>query len=300
MEWEQLEYFQTLARMEHMTKAADVLSISQPALSRSIARLESHLNVQLFDRQGRVIKLNKYGQMFLKRVDAMINEYEKGKEEIQQLLQPDQGEISFGFLHTLGAFFVPDLLASFRQHYPKVNFQLQQNHSYWLLEKLKTNELDLCVFAAIEPTKMIHWVKLWSEDLFLFVPSEHPLAGCDEVELKEIAEEPFILLKSGYALRLTVDELLEKEKVKPTIIFEGEEVSTIAGFVGAGLGVSILPDVEGLDHQKITKVKMKNHTTREIGIGWLEGKYLSPVAEKFKEYILSYSKHRSENKGESK
>lgn len=97
MEWEQLEYFQTLAQMQHVTKAAKSLSITQPALSRSIARLENHLGVPLFDRHGRSITLNQYGHIFLRRVQAMMKEYTEGKEEIQALLKPDQGEVSLGF-----------------------------------------------------------------------------------------------------------------------------------------------------------------------------------------------------------
>ena len=120
MEWEQLEYFQTLARIQHVTKAAETLSITQPALSRSIVRLENHLGVPLFDRQGRSIKLNKYGEIFLKTVDSMIREYTEGKEEIQSLLKPDQGEVSLGFLHTLGTTIVPNLIGTFKDNYPTV------------------------------------------------------------------------------------------------------------------------------------------------------------------------------------
>ncbi len=150
MEWEQLEYFQTLAQMQHVTKAAKSLSITQPALSRSIARLENHLGVPLFDRHGRSITLNQYGHIFLRRVQAMMKEYTEGKEEIQALLKPDQGEVSLGFLHTLGTTLVPDLIGSFQQEYPNIAFQLKQNHSYWLLERLKSGDLDLCLLASIK------------------------------------------------------------------------------------------------------------------------------------------------------
>lgn len=81
MEWEQLEYFQTLARIQHVTKAAETLSITQPALSRSIVRLENYLGVPLFDRQGRSITLNKYGERFLKRVDSIIKEFTEGRKK---------------------------------------------------------------------------------------------------------------------------------------------------------------------------------------------------------------------------
>lgn len=159
--------------MQHVTKAAKSLSITQPALSRSIARLENHLGVPLFDRHGRSITLNQYGHIFLRRVQAMMKEYTEGKEEIQALLKPDQGEVSLGFLHTLGTTLVPDLIGSFQQEYPNIAFQLKQNHSYWLLERLKSGDLDLCLLASIKPEKPIQWIKLWSEELFVFVPDDH-------------------------------------------------------------------------------------------------------------------------------
>ncbi|UUZ90022.1 LysR family transcriptional regulator [Paenibacillus sp. P25] len=97
MEWQQLEYFQTVARMEHMTRASEYLSVSQSALSRSIARLESELGVPLFDRQGRSITLNRYGQLFLKRVQRILKEYEEGRLEIQDLLDEEAGRSRSGF-----------------------------------------------------------------------------------------------------------------------------------------------------------------------------------------------------------
>lgn len=289
MEWEQLEYFQTLARMQHVTKAAKSLSITQPALSRSIARLENHLGVPLFDRQGRSISLNQYGHIFLRRVQAMMKEYTEGKEEIQALLKPDQGVVSLGFLHTLGTTLVPDLIGSFQQEYPNIAFQLKQNHSYWLLERLKSGDLDLCLLASIKPEDPIQWIKLWSEELFVFVPNDHPLASRESITLNEIAGERFILLKKGYALRMTVDELFEKANIQPNIMFEGEEAATAAGFVAAGLGISILPDLKGLDQSKITKIRVSwPECQRVIGIAWIKGRFVSPVAETFKQYVISH------------
>ncbi|MDK1001301.1 LysR family transcriptional regulator [Bacillus subtilis] len=289
MEWEQLEYFQTLARMQHVTKAAKSLSITQPALSRSIARLENHLGVPLFDRQGRSISLNQYGHIFLRRVQAMMKEYTEGKEEIQALLKPDQGVVSLGFLHTLGTTLVPDLIGSFQQEYSNISFQLKQNHSYWLLERLKSGDLDLCLLASIKPENPIQWIKLWSEELFVFVPNDHPLASRESITLNEIAGERFILLKKGYALRMTVDELFEKANIQPNIMFEGEEAATAAGFVAAGLGISILPDLKGLDQSKITKIRVSwPECQRVIGIAWIKGRFLSPVAETFKQYVISH------------
>src|SRR5579875_1786359 len=113
MEWHQIQYFQMVAETEHFTRAAEILSISQPALSRAISKLEEELGVQLFDRTGRNIVLNKYGKMFLQRVERSIQEIELGKQEIHDMIHPDHGTISLSFLHSLGISFIPGILKGF-------------------------------------------------------------------------------------------------------------------------------------------------------------------------------------------
>jgi DNA-binding transcriptional LysR family regulator len=290
MEWQQLEYFQTLARIQHVTRAAESLSLSQPALSRSIARLEEELGVPLFERQGRSIMLNRYGQLFLKRVNRILKEFEEGKQELSDLIHPEHGEVALGFLHTLGTSLIPDVIGAFRAQSPAVSFQLIQNHSYSLLEHLDAGELDLCVLAEPTETNMpIQWTPLWSEELFAIVPLGHPLAGERSILLEEIAHESFIFLKKGYALRRTTDRLFQQIGVSPHITFEGEEAATVAGLVAAGLGVSLLPDLRGLDKSKIVHIPVREpKCERVIGMALVEGGYLSPAALRFKEFVLDY------------
>ncbi|WP_248930714.1 LysR family transcriptional regulator [Paenibacillus hamazuiensis] len=289
MEWQQLEYFQTLAQMQHVTRAAEHLCLSQPALSRSIARLEEELGVPLFDRQGRTIVLNRYGRLFLKRVNRMLMEFHMGKQELHDLVHPEYGEIAFGFLHTLGTGVIPDLLSAFRRQFPTIGFQLTQNHSYSLLEQLNAGELDICLMAQPTESKYpVQWIPLWSEEIFATFPREHPLANAESIGLDEIADEPFIFLKKGYALRSTTDQLFGQYGISPRITFEGEEVATVAGFVAAGLGVSLLPDV-GLDKSKIAPVRIKApKCERVIGIAAIEGRYMPPAAVRFKEFVRGY------------
>ncbi|MEV9650802.1 LysR family transcriptional regulator [Bacillus sp. S2(2019)] len=286
MEWEQLEYFQTLAKLEHVTKAAVELSISQPALSRSIARLENHLGVQLFDRYKRSIKLNAYGRRFLIRVETILYEYQEGKNEIQSILNPFKGEVSLGFLHTLGTTVVPLAIKDFQSQYPDIHFQLKQNHSYWLLDQLKKGELDLCLLASVEIDDTLQWMPLWTEDLYLFVSNTHPLSAVEEVRLEALANEPFIVLKHGYALRRTVEDLFSSAQIQPEIVFESEEVATAAGFISAGLGISILPDLKGLDQTNMTKIRIQSSgCKRTIGLAWIKDRSVSPVVHTFKQYL---------------
>lgn len=294
MEWQQLEYFQVVANLQHMTRAAEALSISQPALSRSISRLEEELGVHLFERQGRTIGLNRYGRLFLQRVNRILKEYQEGRQEILNLVNPEFGEVSLGFLHTFGSQIIPDLVVSFRSLYPDVRFQLNENKTQLLLDQLESGEIDLCMASPLESRLQIQWVDLRSEELFVFVPKNHPLASRKEILLEEIANESLISFKKGYGLRAIVDHLLEEAGISPTITFEGEEVHTIAGLVASELGVALMPSFIGMDQSRLTLLPVQwPKCSRTIGIAHLEGRYLSPAAALFRQFVIDYFKERS-------
>ena len=176
MDIEQLKYFQTLAATEHVTQAAENLCISQPALSRSLARLEFQLGVPLFDREGRQLKLNRYGQDFLQHVNKILKEYDAAIRKIDSMIHPDSGEISLGFLHSLGSEVIPKIIASFKKQYPNVKFNIHQNSSKSLLEKLSNGQLDICLVTPMPGFSKIDFSILWKDELFLALPPTHPLA----------------------------------------------------------------------------------------------------------------------------
>ncbi|PZE21731.1 LysR family transcriptional regulator [Paenibacillus xerothermodurans] len=294
MEWQQLEYFQTVAHMEHMTRAAQFLSISQSALSRSIARMEQELGVPLFHREGRSITLNRYGQLFLKRVQRILKEHDEGRLEIQNLLDEEAGEITLGFLHTLGSHLIPDLIVAFREKLPNVRFQLNQNNSSSLLQQLVNGSLDLCLLSSPSEAARVEWKELWSEELFVFVPIDHPLAQRESIALKEIADEPMVSFKNGYGLRKIIDRLCMVSGFTPKIAFEGEEVPTVAGLVAAGLGVALIPDVKGVNNHNLVKIPVIwPHCQRIIGVAWVKERYLSPSAKHFLQFVMDYFHHEN-------
>ncbi|MGE6259125.1 LysR family transcriptional regulator [Heyndrickxia sporothermodurans] len=290
MEWHQIQYFQTVAKTEHITRAAELLSISQPALSRSISKLEEELGVPLFDRKGRNIILNRFGKMFLHRVERSIKEIEIGKAEIQDAIHPNHGIVSLAFLHSLGISFVPKIVSSFQSLYPNVKFKLNQASSLHVLEQLELGEIDVALLSLHQEHKEIVREPLMVEELFLIVSIQHPLANRDEVDLKAIREEPFIAFKDGYGLRTITDDLCRQANFSPHVVFEGEEIGTVAGLVAAKLGVSLVPDLSILDKSKVKLIRVREPICkRTIGIAWKEGRYLSPVTKRFIHYVKDLS-----------
>lgn len=288
MEWNQLQYFQTVAQLQHFTHAAERLSISQPALSRSIARLEDELGVPLFERQGRTVTLNPYGQIFLNRVNRAMQEISLGQHELQDMLDPLNGTVSLGFIHSQGSNLVPDLLGLFRKSFPEIRFHLYQNVTTHILDQLEAAEIDFC-FCSQPSRKNIRWIQLLTEEIILIVPKEHPLAKRSRVDLKELSEESFIVFKKELSLGEIIYALCEEAGFIPKTTFEGEEIGTVAGLVAAKLGIALIPQSKGLEMTDITQVHISGpKCQRVIGMAWVEGRYTSPAAKHFKEFVMEH------------
>lgn len=286
MELNQLEYFRTLAQIQHFTQAAKELHITQPALSLSIAKLEDELGVPLFERQGRKVCLNRYGEIFLKRIETALIEVEKGKQELLEELNPVRGTISLAFLHIMGTQIVPRLISEFGQKYPNIQFELSQFSNDVAVNKLEKGNCDFFITTSVFLKEGIRKLDLLTEELFVAVPDTHYLSQNKEVDLFEIENEAYIGIKSNCGLRDTLDLFFQKKGFTPKVKFEGEEVTTVSGLVAAGLGVSILPLAPALQLDGISWLRLKNPScTRNIGITWTESNYMSPSAQLFKTFI---------------
>ncbi|WAH37128.1 LysR substrate-binding domain-containing protein [Alicyclobacillus dauci] len=285
MQLQQLQYFCTVANMESFTKAAAHLSISQPALSRYIRSLEDELGVALFDRIGRSVRLNSFGRAFLFRIERALGEIATGLQEVRELDDPLSGTVAFGFYLTFGFHLVPDIIGKFHQQYPQVEFKLHQNSTQWIMDKLLSGEVDLCMTSPIEPRKGIAWRKLVEEELFVYLPIGHPLADRSSINLSELSNEFFISLKEGNAIRTQTEELCKSVGFTPVFRFEGEDVPTVASMVAAGLGATLIPAFSGI--KTIKQIPVLNPVCRrEIALAWLEERKLAPSAELFRHFIL--------------
>jgi hypothetical protein len=292
MELNQLEYFVALAHIKNFTKAAKSLNVSQPALSRSISRLEKDLNIPLFIRDSRKVNLTQYGQTFLTYAERILQELETARQDITNMAEPDSGVVNLSFMHSLGVYLVPELLKEFRKIYPKIQFRLSQNHSFLLSKQLFKGESDLCLCSSPINSEDIAWVPLLTEELFIIVPSTHPLAHRSSINITEVASEAFITLKPMYGLRTKTEHIFEVASIRPKIRFEGDEIVTVASLVAANLGVSLVPKIPGMEHLDIKFISVDNpKCTRDIGLAWYANKPLSLAAHRFQNFIIDKFNH---------
>lgn len=284
MELRQLSYFVKAAEHEHVTQAAEELRVAQSAISRQIHLLEEELGTALFIRQGKGIKLTPFGIQFLPYALRILRQADRIKELAVDFRDPEQGMIRVGFPHSLGIYFVPKLLASFRKVAPSVRFELTQLRTQSLVNQIRDRELDLAIVSSgRDPWSEndLTGIHLFDEPLRLILPSGHSLAGEESLSLRQVADEPFILFKQGYTLRDLVDDAFDKKGLTPQVTLEAEETDSIRGFVRAGFGVSVLPPTyatyEGLQEVKIEP----ESPSRSIGLVWWHDDVLSAAAKRF-------------------
>lgn len=194
----QLRYFHAVARSEHMTKAAEEMGITQPSLSKTIHRLEHEIGVPLFDRQGRSIRLNKFGRVFLEHVETVLRALDEGQRKVRDMASIEGGEV---LLAAAALHWFPDLLHRFRIQHPSIHFQLFQRPLAEMAERLETGACDFC-FQSIPLIKAgIEWQPLLTEDIFLVVSSAHQLAKRKQIPLSAVAEEAVVIEQVGNGLR---------------------------------------------------------------------------------------------------
>lgn len=287
-----LRQFAVVAREQHLTRAAEILGIPQPTLSRSIARLESDLGVPLFTRPGRSIRLTRHGKFLYDASERIIPSLTVTLTRLVEEVDPRGGRVALGFLHTLGTEAVPRLLRDFRALAPAIRFALVQGGSEALLARLKAGELDVYLTAPLPTEPGMTARPLDEQRIDLFVPAGHPFAWrSGGMRLAEAADEDFICMEPGYGLRAITDDLFRAAGFEPRIAFEGEEADTARGLVGAGLGVSLLPaTASSLSDPAVAAVRITApKAARTVGLAWLADRPLSAPAAAFRDFALTYA-----------
>lgn len=291
MELLHLKYFKAVAESEHMTKAANQLHIVQPSLSRTIQSLENELGVLLFDRQGKGIKLNGNGRIFLKCVDDILNNLEATHKHLLELNNKIDLEIKL--LVLAGSTTVPNLIIQFRNLYQNINFSLLQS----IPENVDINYFDFCISTSHESTTSENSTVILEEELFIGVPLNHRLADRHSIQLYEIADENFISFKKDKPFRKISDNFCKQAGFIPNTIFESDVPEIVRGLIKAGIGISFIPErswstspSESID-KSIKLLHISDFLCkRYIIFSWNKVNHKSPHINVFKDFVLEYYK----------
>lgn len=284
-----LYYFKTLARVEHYTRAAQELSITQPSLSHAISCLEDELGTYLFEKQGRRVVLTKYGKIFLQYVTNSLDMLEVGIKRTKAMTSESSGIIDLGYIFTLGSHFVPDLVSEFlkTQEGKSIDFTFNQGITKNILAGLKDEKYDVVFCSQMLNEKEIDFIPVFEEEIILAVPKEHPLGKRESVTLKETLDYQHIIFRAGSGLRSFLDGVYKELGQFPEASYEVEEDSAMAGLVAKEFGIAIMPKIPILDMMDVKVVPiLEPKIKRYIYLAKMKNKYLSPVAQEFVKYVI--------------
>lgn len=292
----QLRYFQVVAKHQHLTKAAAELNITQPALSKMIAKLEDHLGCQLFDRKGRQIHLNALGKTYLRTVENVFLELNRGNAELAYLANYQEMAISISI--TIPSL-LPDLLGDFLQCYPGTRFRQHQASTEKMVQQIKSGDIDVGISTIPVTAEHIEWIPILEEEIQLTVPLTHPLADRKSIYLQEVREEPFIVMPAGYDFRMMTEQFCQLAGFSPDIAFEGDETGITQELVERGLGVAFYPTIllsERVKKMKTAKLRiLEPQCTRTVGLVRPKNRKQSDIVEKFSQFVIDYLINKQKN-----
>ena len=222
MNLNQLHYFAKLAEVEHYTKAAEELSISQPSLSHAVSSLEKEIGTKLFEKQGRGVVLTKYGKIFKEYVDEAIHSLDTGVKKVQSMTGQTEGVVELAYIYTLGSGFVPRLVGDFlRTHEElKVKFRFTVGNTSEIIQGLKEDRFDIGFCSMAEREGEIGFTPVGREKLVVVVPKGHPLSYERAVDLEQAATYPQIFYTPNSGLRPVVDRMFEQAKLNPRLLMK--------------------------------------------------------------------------------
>src|ERR1700730_17961070 len=243
MELHQLRYFCAVAETGSFSRAAEQSHVSQPSLSQQILKLEDELGARLFDRLGRSVRLTELGKTFLPRARAVLRELEAAKGDVDESKHSVGGSLCIGVIPTIAPYLLPPHLSFFTRQFPQARLAVVEEITPVLLDRLRASSVDVGILALPIRGNEFETFAFLTERLFAALPKEHKLARHSSLSLKDLRTEPFLLLRDGHCFRDTAIAACDRARLNPQIIFESGQFSSILSMVGAGMGVSIVPEM---------------------------------------------------------
>ena len=299
MTLQQLRYFIELANTLHYTRAAEQLNISQPSLSYAISQLSKMLGVPLFKKDGIKVYLTEYGKAFLPYAESAINILTQGEAQLDKMHNPSNGNINLGYIYTVSFDAIPQLIEEFYAYMGNrnINFNFQVTMTNILIKKLIEGKLDIVMATYTGITnECIKNIPVFEQELYLIVYNDHPLATSKSVTIDELRNEKFIMINKETDLFLQTDSLFKRYNIRPDVFFEVDECNSMASFVGAKLGIAIMPKIPSLSSYRVIAIPFAERIAkRTISILWNSSINCSPALNKFLDFCFLANQNKDES-----
>jgi len=286
-----LTYFIEVANQRSFTKAAQILHITQPSISKMIKLLEEELDVILFYRSAKQIQLTDAGKALLHQAQQIVNSFENLTSELADVIHSKKGAITIGLPPMVGARFFPKIISSFTSLYPQISLTLLEVGSQKVHLGIDDGSLDIGVVMLPVDEGLFEVIPIIDEPLMLIVHPDHILAQRSIIELSELKDEDFISFRKSFTLHDNIINRCIESGFNPKIAFKSSHWDFIAEMVAINFGIALLPKTicQDLDSTRIKIIPLAEPMIHwELGIIWKKDRYLSFAA---KEWIKFASAH---------
>ena len=277
MELFQLKYFVNIADTLSFSRSAELLHVSQPALSHQMQQLERQLATKLFNREHRKIKLTSSGEIFLPLAQAVLFRADEAVRVLKEHMGVETGDVRVGCNPSVATYAAPKLLASFRLTFPRVTVELVEGGDADLARMVLEGSIDFAVVTASGSPTTLETTFLTTEELMVVVTPGHRLAGRRSVALPELAKEAFLFPSESFNVTLQVMEACRAAGFEPQIPYRTGSVESVKNFVRQGLGISVLPAMTlgEVNGGGLSILKVDGGMTRDLNL--IQAKDRSPT-----------------------
>ncbi|RAI01709.1 DNA-binding transcriptional regulator OxyR [Acuticoccus sediminis] len=239
----ELEYLVALARYRHFGRAAEACCVSQPTLSTQLKKLETELGMQLVERSSTGVLLTPFGQATAERARRILVEVQHIKDAAQIGRDPESGTVRLGIFPTLGPYLLPSIMLRYAERFPSLQLFLIEEKSPNLVTRLHDGDIDVALLALPMDDDQLTCEFLFEEPFLFAVPSGHPLANRTRITMEDICEQELLLLEDGHCLRDQALDVCSLSGAVEQPAFRAASLETLRHMVGAGLGVTLLPQL---------------------------------------------------------
>ena len=283
----QLRAFTALADQRNFTRAAHACHLSQPAFSALIRTLEDALGARLFDRDTRSVQLSAEGRRFEPAARQLLADTASAVADLQDHVERRKGRVHLAALPSLAAGWLPALFAEFRRDWPGIELTLSDSLSDPCIDLVRSGKADFALAAGGHGVAGLSARLLMTDRFHLVCPRGHPLATEKDLNLRKLAQHPFIHLARNTSVRQALDAALHP--APSNAVLEVEQLATVMGMVEAGLGISIVPALTLFQFRRETLVTRPLKTPglkRGIYLVQRQGVGLSVAAQTLRELVV--------------
>jgi len=285
----QLEYFKKVAELQHISRSAQELMVSQPSLTKTIRHLENELEVSLFNRSGNSISLNKNGEIVLKYTNHILQSIDDMATELKDTSTIENKTILIAAKAAILT--IPKYVLGFKKLFPDINISITQTTSLDSNDKEALSNYDYFIDSSLQKISRPNVLTLLEEPCYIAFPNTHKLAKCTTIDVNQCSNERFLLLRKQSPVSSLTYTLCKNSGFTPQVDLTCDSWDTIYSLIESGLGIAILPSLTwniSKNKYNIVLVPTSHNLYRYINLWWNVDAELSETAKLFRRYLIAF------------